>query len=92
MLKLTQTGVVTNDDGTFALKLPDSLIGKSVTLLVTSIGYTNRTVAVSSAEQSLIVRMEPLDSELLGEVVFAGAICVKPTFWGRIKNWLVFWK
>lgn len=63
----TSNGTMTSDDGTFSLKVPSG----SVTLEVSSLGYTTKKVSVPAAQASVTVILKE-DNMMLDETVVVG--------------------
>lgn len=84
LIKGTNTGTVTDLDGSFSLTL-DSSEGKEV--VVSSIGYTSKTIQVSPDQTSLNIQLKE-DATNLEEVVVTGlASSVK---WNQIRSIVKF--
>lgn len=68
---------VSDENGNFRLALPDELKGKTITLIVSSVGYTAREITVTDLQQPLTIQLEESNKEL-GEVVVT-ALGIKKT-------------
>jgi len=86
-------GVTTNNDGRFSLKVPDEQIADSIKLSIQHVGYNVQLLSVKVPfARALNVSLVPVENTLLGDIVFTGGICVQPSKWQRVKNWVTFWK
>ncbi|MFD0835791.1 carboxypeptidase-like regulatory domain-containing protein [Mariniflexile aquimaris] len=57
IIKDTNIGTITNSDGMFAIKVPDSLINK--TLVITHLGYQKKEIKISSFENDSKITLTP---------------------------------
>ena len=68
---------VSDENGNFKLSVPDEMKGKSITLVISSIGYTTKELVITDLQQSVSVQLEESNKEL-GEVVVT-ALGIKKT-------------
>ena len=61
-IKNSNIGTITNSDGDFALKVPDSLLGSS--LIITHLGYEQKEVNFSFFENNQKIGLTPVATEL----------------------------
>jgi len=66
-VKGSRTGTSSGADGNFSLSVPSG----QVTLVISSVGYTNKSVVVSSEQKSLTIQLDPNNSSLNEVVVTA---------------------
>ncbi|MEO5684812.1 MAG: SusC/RagA family TonB-linked outer membrane protein [Chitinophagaceae bacterium] len=69
--------VVSDENGNFKLSVPDEMKGKSITLVISSVGYTTREVKITELQQEIFIQLEESNKEL-GEVVVT-ALGIKKT-------------
>ena len=68
---------VSDENGNFKLSVPDDMKGKTITLVISSVGYASREVAVSNLQQAIAIQLDENNKEL-GEVVVT-ALGIKKT-------------
>jgi len=68
---------VSDENGNFKLSVPDDMKGKTITLVISSVGYASREVAVSNMQQVIAIQLDENNKEL-GEVVVT-ALGIKKT-------------
>jgi TonB-linked SusC/RagA family outer membrane protein len=72
-----EVAAVSDESGNFKLSIPDEMKGKTITLVISSIGYATREVKITDPQQPVAVQMEESNKEL-GEVVVT-ALGIKKT-------------
>lgn len=93
MIQQSTIGTVTDENGNFELKIPDSLQSFTTKLVISSVGYNSDTVSINPNVVNVKIQLVMLDLALSGEVcVVAGGAFVKRNFWQRIKKALFFWQ
>jgi hypothetical protein len=88
VLKGTKIGAVTDFDGNFSIKIPHKNL-KSHILVISYLGFKVEEVAVMSINKSLLIRLEPFNTELLGEIIITtGMISIdkKPSIIKKTDN------
>ncbi|MFT3935596.1 MAG: SusC/RagA family TonB-linked outer membrane protein [Chitinophagaceae bacterium] len=63
-----EIATTSDENGIFKLSLPDEMKGKSITLVISSIGYTAREITIADLQKAVMVQLEESNKEL-GEVV-----------------------
>ena len=68
---------VSDENGNFKLSVPDEMKGKTIILVISSVGYTTREITVTDVQQAVAVQLDESNKEL-GEVVVT-ALGIKKT-------------
>lgn len=86
-IKGTKYGIASDIEANFKLIIPDSLIGKEITLLFASVGYEEKEMKLSIHELPITteIHLKKSLNALRGEVIIISAYSVNGTsFWNRI--------
>jgi len=72
-------GIATTSDegGNFSLTVPDDYKGKTIVLVVTSVGYGSKEISVTEQQQGLVIRLDEATREL--DEVVVTALGIKKT-------------
>jgi len=68
---------VSDENGNFRLAVPDELKGKSITLVISSIGYSTKELTITDSQKLVSIQLDEANKEL-GEVVVT-ALGIKKT-------------
>jgi hypothetical protein len=73
LIEGTHHGVTSDEQGNFKLPIPDSLVGKEITLIISSVGYNQKTLKVKSENSATTTLIRLQRSEVMhaltGEVI-----------------------
>lgn len=90
LIEGTQTGVTTDFDGNFSLKVPSRQ--GSVTLITSYVGFQRDTTKVNldinnNAGENLVNIKVKMESHVMGLTVVVSSTYVKPTVGNKLKRW-----
>lgn len=83
----TTLRTVSDVNGRFFLKLPDSLARSHVQIEVEAAGCLGQLMGVPVTAPEVKVQMQPDEPIFLGKIATTGAIWVKRSWWQKIKDW-----
>jgi hypothetical protein len=88
LIKGTQIGVSTMDDGSFTLQVPAEAINDSLLVQFHSVGYitTERAVDATQARSEVHTAMALSNNELMGDLGVAFPWCSPRGWWWRVRN------
>lgn len=88
LIKNTNRGTVTDKDGNFRLRIPDSMGIQDVTLVFYSLGFDKQELKLTEARdpRQIEISMKQTHNVLTGDIIIIDSTARKPTFWRKVKN------
>jgi hypothetical protein len=77
LIEGTHHGVTSDEQGNFKLPIPDSLVGKEITLIISSVGYKQKTLKVKSENVSTVAMIRLQKNEVI--MVLTGDVIMVDT-------------